>query len=151
MAYVEVPDVCAMVERLLAHRRDARIVWQHVGWDNLGEMSVHLLRGLMSKHPNLHLSLRIEVRPGQVGSRGVPMPNRIVDEAGNIRPEWLALIREFSDRVMIGSDEFVGPSGGLTTEPHASFQTTWNMLERLPEDLRKKVGGENAARVYRLK
>jgi predicted TIM-barrel fold metal-dependent hydrolase len=137
-------------ERLLAHRRDARIVWQHVGWDNLGEATVDLYRRLMSKHPNLHLSLRVELRREQVGTRGMPMPNRIVDDAGAVLPEWLALLREFSDRVMIGADEFVGPSGGLTTEPNASFRTTWDMLEQLPEDLRNKIGRENAIRVYRL-
>lgn len=138
-------------ERLLNHNRKARIVWQHIGWDNSGQMTVALLRELLGNHPNLYLSLRVEKREDQVGSKGALMPNRIVDESGDIKEEWLALIREFPDRFMIGADEFVGSKGGLTTEPIASFQQTWSMFDRMPADLKVKIGRENAARVYRLK
>jgi len=51
--------------------------------------------------------------------------------------------------MVIGSDEFVGPSG---REPAmaASFADTWSMWARLPADLMKRIGDENPRSVYRL-
>ena len=34
-------------ERLLTHNRKARIVWQHIGWDNTGDMTPELLNRLL--------------------------------------------------------------------------------------------------------
>lgn len=135
-------------ERLLAHNRKARIVWQHVGWDNTGDMKVELLRRLLKAHANLFMALRVEERPVRIGTR-TPMPNRIVDPAGKIKPEWLALFDEFPDRFVIGSDEFFGTS----TDPRASpqsFEETWGMVKQLPAALAAKIGRENAVKIYRL-
>ena len=63
-------------ERLLSHNREARIVWQHVGWDNTGHMTVDLLRGLLHAHPNLFMALKIRMNDF---SRQ-PMRNRPVDD-----------------------------------------------------------------------
>lgn len=138
----------APFERLLAHNRKARIVWQHIGWDNTGDMKVELLRGLLRKHENLFMALRVEERLVRIGTR-TPMPNRIVDASGRIKPEWTALLEEFPDRFVIGSDEFFGTS----TDPRAapqSFEETWRILKQLPAPLAAKIGRENAVRVYRL-
>jgi hypothetical protein len=145
------PASLSAFERLLAHNREAKIVWQHIGWDNIGYMTVELLRSLLEAHPNLYLSLRVEQRTVTVGSQNQPMPNRIVDEAGRIKAEWLALIADFPDRFLVGSDEFIGSAGGLTNRPSASFRQTWAMIAQLPPDLARKVGRENALRVYGLK
>ena len=136
------------LEALLAHNRGARIVWQHIGWDNVGQMTPRLLDRLLRRHENLFLSLRVERRTHQVGGGG-RMPNRIVDTEGAIHPDWLKLIDEHQDRVMVGSDEFVGPSG---KEPGgaASFADTWAMVSRLPPVIARKIGRSNAARIYRL-
>ncbi len=136
------------LERLLSHNRGARIVWQHIGWDNTGHMTVDLLRRLLKAHPNLYLALRVEERWLTVG--GSPMPNRIVNENWKIRPEWTLLIAEFPDRFMIGSDEFVGIPGRTPRRPQ-SFEETWRILGQLPGALAAKIGYENAARVYNLR
>lgn len=136
------------LEKLLSHNRKARIVWQHIGWDNVGQMRPPLLRRMLERHPNLFLALRVEDRRRQVGGGG-PMPNRIVDRTGRIRPEWRSLIEDFSDRVMIGADEFFGPNEGVR-HPAASFVGTWAILDQLPHGLSTKIGHDNPARVYRL-
>lgn len=136
------------LEKLLSHNRDARIVWQHIGWDNVGQMRPALLRRLLESHPNLFLALRIEDRRRQVGGGG-PMPNRIVDRRGQIQPGWRDLIVDFSDRVMIGSDEFFSPNADVR-HPAASFVGTWAVLDQLQPDLAVKIGHDNPARVYRL-
>jgi predicted TIM-barrel fold metal-dependent hydrolase len=95
------------------------------------------------------MALRVERRPNQVGGGG-PMPNRIVDTNANIHPEWLKLMTDHQDRLVIGSDEFVGPSG---KEPKgaASYTDTWAMVSRLPPDIAAKIGRENALRIYNLR
>ncbi len=134
-------------ERLLEHNRNARIVWQHIGWDNTGYMTVDLVRRLLSAHSNLYLALRVEDRP--LTMAGESMPNRIVDQTGAIKSEWLGLINDYPDRIMIGGDEFVGIPG-LTAPKVQSFGETWSMVGQLPSSVAAKVGGENAAKVYNL-
>ncbi len=142
------PATIPALERLLAHNRDARIVWQHVGWDNAGFMTIELLRRLLGAHANLYLGLRVEDRLEQVGGGG-PMPNRIVDSSGKIRPEWRRLITDFPDRLVIGSDEFVVSAQSRHRWPQ-SFDETWPIVDQLPVELATAVGRENALRIYRL-
>jgi hypothetical protein len=138
----------AAFERLLSHNRQARIVWQHIGWDNIGHLTVDLLRRLLRAHSNLYLALRVEERQFTLG--GAPMPNRIVDTNWKIRPEWMQLFGEFPDRFMIGSDEFVGIPGRTPRRPQ-SFEETWRILSQLPSALAQSIGRDNAARVYHLR
>ncbi len=143
------PATTPALERLLAHNRDARVVWQHVGWDNAGFNTVELLRRLLETHPNLYLGLRVEDRLQQVGGGG-PMANRVVDSGGTIRPEWRQLIADFPDRFVIGSDEFVTPADSRRRWPQ-SFDETWPIVDQLPPDLAAAVGRDNAVRIYKLK
>lgn len=135
-------------EHLLEHNRKARIVWQHIGWDNTGEMTAGLVGRLLSDHPNLYIALRVENRLQQVGNCGL-MPNRLVDENGTLMPEWSALIKKFSDRITIGSDEFFFPVE--SKRPNQSFVETWSLLEQLPRNLAHKLGSENPRHIYNLK
>ena len=135
-------------ERLLAHHREARIVWQHIGWDNVGRMRLGLMRRLLDRHPNLYLALRVEARVDQVGGGG-PMPNRIVDRQMRVRPDWLGFMTDFQDRLMIGADEFIGPVE-RPRQRARSFSETWSILDQLPPRIAAKIGRDNAARVYRL-
>jgi hypothetical protein len=134
-------------ERLLAHNRNARIVWQHIGWDNTGDMTPELVDRLMSTHPNLYIALRVENRSHQVGN-GPPMPNRLVDTSGRFKVEWLALVKKYQDRVVIGSDEFTFPV--QRWRPNQSFAETWSLMEQLPQPLAKKLGSDNPRRIYNL-
>jgi hypothetical protein len=135
------------LERLLSHNRQARIVWQHIGWDNTGHKTIDLLRRLLKAHPNLYLALRVEER--QFTKGGDPMPNRIVDANWQVRPDWIQLISEFPDRFMIGGDEFIGISGRTPRRPQ-SFEETWRILSQFPSTLATQVGRDNAARIYNL-
>jgi hypothetical protein len=143
------PATIPALEGLLAHNRQAKIVWQHIGWDNTGHMTIDLLRRLLEAHSNLYLALKIEVRAFQVGNSRAPMPNRPVDEKGQILPEWLELIGDYPDRFMVGADEFVSVPG-RSTPGAPSFSQTWSLLDQLPPDLAEKVGRDNASRVYGL-
>lgn len=136
-------------ERLLAHNREATIVWQHIGWDNAGAMTVDLLGRLLDDHPNLYLALKVEERSRQVGGGNLPMPNRMVDHRGQVKDEWLDLFVDYPDRFVIGADEFVGVSG-RATHGVPSFTYTWHLLSQLSPELAQQIGHDNAARIYGL-
>lgn len=135
-------------EQLLKHNRQAKIVWQHIGWDNTGDMTPELVSNLLSAHSNLYLSFRVEERLQQVGN-GPPMPNRLVDQQGRLKPEWLAIIHKFSERITIGSDEFFFPVE--TARPNQSFVKSWSWLDQLDPALARKIGSENPRRIYGLR
>ena len=137
------------LERLLEHNRKARIVWQHIGWDNIGYMTIELLTSLLERHPNLYLALRVEYRNMKMDESG-PMPNRIVDEERVVRPEWEKFIADFSDRIVIGSDDFMGLMRP-ESRPQDSFKKTWSILEQFPEEIASKIGRDNAVRIYNLR
>lgn len=133
-------------ERLLTHNRGARIVWQHVGWDNTGHKSVAFLRQMLTNHPNLFMALkyvRPEREPFNVG-------NEMFDSGMKLRLEWLQLFKDFPDRFVIGADEFVGPANQPRRAGPPSFADTWSLMGQLPENLRAKIGSENAIRIYQL-
>lgn len=138
-----IPATLPAFERLLAHNRGARIVWQHIGWDNTGEMTPALLRRLLTTHPNLFLAIKAVLDK---------RPNRIHNNNFEILPEWLELFEEFPDRVVVGADEFArSPKvrGGYKKPPF--FGVTWRAVSSLPSGLREKISRDNAVRIYRLK
>jgi hypothetical protein len=146
------PANVAAFERLLAHNRKAKIIWVHAGWDNTGGRTVALCRELLARHSNLYMSIRV-VPAGRLGGREPSLAeNRLVDERGKAGPEWAALIRDFADRFLIGSDEFyLSPRMRRARHPSTgSARATVELLSQLPPDLARKVGYENARRVFKL-
>jgi len=138
----------AAFERLLSHNRDAQIIWAHAGWDNTGYRTVPLMRQLLQRHSNLYMSVRC--------ARSLHPENMPLNERGEIRAEWLDLVRSFPDRFVIGSDTFFGVTGEvtwrtLTGEPQPKEDGTWVFLRKLPPDLAKKIAYENVLRIYKLK
>lgn len=128
------------LERLLAHNRQARIVWAHAGWDNTGGRTAELCRRLLEAHPNLYMSLKIAP---------LSLPQNRPLANGVIRPEWVELIRAFPDRFIIGSDQFyVSPR--IPVRRPSSSEGPRAFLNRIPADLARKVGIDNALRLYRL-
>ncbi len=142
------PATIPALERLLEHNPKAQIVWQHIGWDNTGEQKPALITRLLQDHPNLFIAIRVEERLNQVGTSAL-MPNRLVDENGQIQSDWLKLFKTFPDRFVIGSDEFIDSQGKLPIGA-ASLDQTWNIINQLPADLATAIAHDNAARIYHL-
>jgi hypothetical protein len=116
----------------------------------LGHWTVELSRKVLRKHPNLFMSLRM--------GGGVPR-NRVLDERGEVKIEWLALFRDFQDRFVIGSDQFFvspdirgsGPATVFGQRAKRIREGSKTLLSKLPPDLYQKIGYENAVRLYKLK
>lgn len=129
-------------ERLLSHNRNAKIVWVHMGWDNTGQMSLSLLRRLLQVHSNLYMSLKYSDNgPSKAGNR--PVDN------GQLKPDWIALVREFPDRFVLGADQFYGIPGKTKPFPQSDHGSVI-ILKGLSEELVRKIAYENAESLYSL-
>ena len=128
----------AAFERLLGHNRRARIIWAHAGADGTGFRTPDLCRRLLKANANLFMEIKADPL-----AHGLNYP--MAD--GKIKPDWLALFKEFPDRFIIGSDQhYPEPK-----EPMQRWQETVLLLNQLPPDLRQKIGMDNAQRIFTLR
>lgn len=123
-------------ERLLDHNRRAIIVWAHAGADGTGHRTPDLCRLLLRAHPNLYMDIKADpLNPGK---------NYLMTTDGKIKPDWLKLIQDFPSRFIIGSDQHYPEPAGAQQR----WQSVVLLLNQLPGGLRRKVGKENALRIY---
>jgi hypothetical protein len=135
-------------ERLLAHNRKTKIVWAHAGSDPLGFFTPTLVRELLGRHPNLALS----IRPTS------PRPGAMVHPAGGINEGWVAVLQDFPDRFVLGSDtmivaaHYTGPQAPRLFAGRGEGQRRGirRLLSVLPPDVARRIGYENAERIYKL-
>jgi predicted TIM-barrel fold metal-dependent hydrolase len=125
----------AAFERLLAHNPRAKIIWAHAGADGTGHRTPELCRRLLRAHANLVMEIKTDPK-----TQGMNYP--LAD--GKIKPDWLALFKEFPDRFVIGSDQhYPEPEGA-----EQRWQEAVRLFNQLPADVRRKIGTENVARIY---
>ena len=122
-------------ERLLDHNGAARIVWLHAGWDLSGERTVQLMRSLLTRHPNLFMSIKSD-------RAGAPRSSPFA-AVGGLKPAWIALLRDFPDRFVIGSDQF------LDDDPER-IDRARQLVDELPPELVRTIATDNVMRIYRL-
>lgn len=136
------------LERLLAHNRKATIMWAHAGSDPVGFFTPQLARAMLERHSNLAFSIR-------------PLhnsPSALVNPRGGVNKEWVAVLRDFPDRFVIGTDSFIvagnysGPDAPKSFAPKAGKQrdAVRILLDSLPEPLARRIAYENAERLYKL-
>lgn len=129
-------------ERLLAHNRRAPIIWSHVGFEPLNTRDPQLVREMLAAHPNLYMSFRI--------NRTGPRNTMAMDESDRLKPGWMALIREFPDRFMLGSDVFYARQGLGPGSSVEGLDRMRALVGQLPRPLARRVAFGNAQRLYKL-
>ena len=130
-------------ERLLAHNPSARIVWAHGGDVFTGCGDPLLAQRLLAAHPNLYLQLKADTNsPAQT----------LVRQGGAIDAMWLAVIRAFPDRIVLGGDNFWEAPGALVPFQMVqnNLSTFRSLVDQLPADVACRVAADNAVRIYRL-
>jgi predicted TIM-barrel fold metal-dependent hydrolase len=103
---------------------------------------------MLSRHPNLALSIRPFIKS----------QNALINPQGVVNQEWIQVFRDFPDRFVIGTDSFIvasnysGPDAPKTFAMQAEKQrnAVQTFLDSLPEDLARRIGYENAERIYKL-
>jgi hypothetical protein len=148
----------AGLEKLLAHDRKTRIAWAHGGSDFTGNMTPALIGGLMDRHPNLFMSLRpVPLVFNKTNPFGLQVKNTILTPKG-VDPAWLKLLQRHSDRFVMGADTFFltptvpadSPLRHLGEGNTGRLNAAAKLMSALPPPLARKIGIENAARLYRL-
>ena len=116
------------IDLLLNHAPRTRLIWAHTG---IGGAPVARVRALLLKHPTLMGEL--SYRPG------------LTDADGHLSAPWKALITEFPDRFMIGSDTWVNARWS-DYESLMAAARLW--LGDLPPAVAQRVGWGNAAALF---
>ncbi len=128
-------------KKLLGANRKANIIWANTGWDNTGQRTPELLRELLAANPNLYMSIRID--------RLSVAATRPLDNNSRLKPEWLKLLGDFSDRFMIGSGhQHMAAAFRLRKLPKST--ETRSLIAQLPPELAAKIAHGNAARLFKL-
>ncbi|CAK9890342.1 MULTISPECIES: amidohydrolase family protein [Pseudomonas] len=128
------PLYLAEIEEPLRNHPHTRFIWAHAGTS----MEIHrhqtqldfllpTLSRMLEDYPNLYIDLSWSV-----------LQPYLLDEKGNPRPEWLALVKRFPERFMLGSD-VVGRFNSLGEQLHG-FDP---FLDALPGDVAQKVARDN--------
>ena len=72
-------------------------------------------------------------------------------------PDWERLVLAYQDRVMVGSDPFYREGNLVWEEPNTGWEHLHefiafhrNWLDRLPEDVARKIRLDNALRFFRV-
>lgn len=123
------------IDLLMAHTpskgKTLKLIWAHTG---IGGASVQRVRSLLKQYPALMGEL--SYRPGLTGADG------------KLTPEWRALITEFPNRFMIGSDTWVNQRWESYEELMRAYRV-W--LGDLPASTAAQVAWGNAAALFDLK
>lgn len=125
----------AELERLMSSDSQGTLLWAHTGF-YAGPSD---LRQLLQQHPNLfcELSWRDE-RPARIA---VP-----ISEARTLKPDWKALLEEFSDRFVVGTDV-----GGPSPVEYSRLIGYWRqILNQLSPEARARLAHQNAERILGL-
>jgi len=146
-------DNFPMLERLLAHNRKTRIIWAH-----LGRARPEVLDAMFDRHPNLYSDIS-DVMPRGRRASGIPrdslqvfaeyvLKNSIVDEGGQLLPEWRPVFEKHADRIMMATDAMSAKAYG----PMYSALTGQirDVLSVLPGEAAEKIAAANARRVFRI-
>lgn len=133
----------AAFERLLAHNPKAVFIWAHAGTDPMRTRTLALQRAMLAKYPNLQMSLRLSQRGPHLAIA--------LGKEGELKPGWVALLKEFPDRFVLGTDYFHGPADSPSRGPEeGSLENYQFALSRLPRDIAEAIAFRNAQRIYRL-
>ncbi|HAL66906.1 MAG TPA: 5-oxo-L-prolinase [Pseudomonas sp.] len=128
------PLYLAEIEEPLRNHPHTRFIWAHAG----SSMEIHrhqtqmdfllpVLTRLLEDYPNLYVDLSWSV-----------LKPYLLDEQGVPREAWLALVKRYPTRFMLGSD-VVGRFDSLGEEMD-SFRP---FLDALPEDVARRVAKDN--------
>lgn len=133
-------------KRLLQHNPKARFVWSHVGFEPLLTRQPQRVREWLKTFPNLYMSFRL--------NRGHANPAAALGPDGQLKQAWTALVSDFPDRFLLGSDSFYDRNGvargGLEPGSNQGLRALRSFVDALPPAVAQAVAHGNALRLYKL-
>lgn len=120
------------VQEAVGNNPKTTFIWAHAGLSRYLDLDqpkyTKLLRSMLEKHANLHVDLSWLVFENYVLAKG----------GQAVRPEWLALVRDFQDRFMIGTDNI-----GHFSTYRANVVKYYTLLDVLEPDAARRVAMDN--------
>ena len=108
---------------------EVKMIWAHAG---LGEPPAAAVYELMKEFPSLYADTSLRER-------------NIIGFYDTIDPDWLQIIMEFQDRLMIGSDTWVNSQWDRYADIMA-INRQW--LAKLPRSVAEKIAYKNAEKLF---
>lgn len=142
VVFAHVDDVA--IERLMAHVADLPhpppLIWAHTG---IGGVPLARVQALLARHPSLLGEL--SYRPGLTCE--TDNPAAAAPRGPALCPDWRALLLQFPERFLIGSDTWVNQRW---QHYDALMQGYRDWLGDLPPAVAHQVGWGNGARLFGL-
>jgi len=135
--------------RLLGEYPAARFVWAH----SCGRSKAPIIRGMLSRHPNLFCDLASMTNVGATGY-GIGWPRMeeftaLIEQDGKLYSDMKALYEEFPDRFMLGMDVAHAPGNNLKNYSRRVTRFR-ELLGQLKPDTARKIAETNAIRIFKL-
>ena len=131
LAHVDDVAIDLLMANTPSKGQQTRLIWAHTG---IGGTPVARVDALMARYPLLMGEL--SYRPG------------LTCDGGLLCPEWRALLLQYPNRFVIGSDTWVNQRWQYYDELMQGYRT-W--LGGLPPEVARAIGWDNAARWFGLK
>jgi len=134
LAHVDDAAIDLLMAATPSAGKTTRLIWAHTG---IGGASVARVRALLAQYPSLMGEL--SYRPGLTCASA---------QGGAVLcPEWRALLLDYPDRFLVGSDTWINPRWQYY---EAQMQEYRSWLGDLPPAVARKVAWENGARLFGL-
>jgi len=135
--------------KLLAQYPKARFVWAH----NCGRSKAPVIRGMLSRHPNLFCDLAGMTNVGTTGY-GIGWPRMeeftsLIEQGGQLFPEMKALYEDFPDRFMLGMDIAHEPGNNLKNYSRRVSRFR-ELLGQLEPETARQLAETNAIRIFKM-
>jgi hypothetical protein len=119
------------VEFLFGLQPELTIIWAHAGMTEPPDV----IAEMMARFPSLYADTSYRERD-------------ILDDAGDINPEWRAILEKFADRFMVGSDTW---ANSQWAEYDRLMATNREWLAHLTPKTARMIAYENAERLFGTK
>lgn len=130
-------------DALYAAFPEVTFIWPHAGFGSAGQVDTVLSKrsnvvATLSKKEKMQLSLSDKNLEETLGEP-------VVDECGNLLPEWRALLEKYPARFVFATDAHKD----LRWTKYEAVVENWRLiLGQLPERLARQVAWSNASRLY---
>lgn len=143
------PALVEEFSKLLAEYPGARFVWAH----NCGRSKAPVIRGMLTRHPNLFCDVSNMTNVGATGyGTGWPRMEEftaLIERDGVLFPDMKALYEAFPDRFMLGMD--VAHAPGNNPQNYSRRANRFReLLGQLKPETAGKFAESNAIRIFRL-
>lgn len=133
------------LENLLAHNRDTKIIWDHIGWYQTDLARPGVYKNMLEENENLYMYIKMRDETPYSA-------HRPIKRDGTLRSAWRTLFTSYSDRIMLSSDEKYWDDNNynMTKSSLRSVEPLQQLYDQLPTATAQAVARDTAATLLQL-